>query len=107
MLFAAFVLVAVDGEHDRLQQSIDLGHGNQPTEMCNVPGLRLEQEQQVSVFLRLLIVGKEALLQLGSFVEVTCDFVLLGTVSPGVVSQMLYHTYLLQRHAVLNQQCYP
>jgi hypothetical protein len=45
--------------------------------MSYVLRLGLEEEKQVSVFLRLLVIGKEAFLQLGGFVEVVRDFVLL------------------------------
>jgi hypothetical protein len=39
MFFTTFVLVSVDGEHDGLQQGVNLCHGDQATQMCNVPGL--------------------------------------------------------------------
>ena len=42
-----------------------------------MPRLGLEQEEEISVFLRLVVVREEALLQLGGFVEVACDLVLL------------------------------
>ena len=45
--------------------------------MRNVPRLGLEQEEQVSVFLCLLIVGEEAFLKFARVFEVVCDFVLL------------------------------
>lgn len=77
MLFSTLILIPVDGEHDGLQQRVDLGHGNKAAEVGNVPRLRLEEEEQVSVFLRLLVVGKEALLKLSGFVEVACNLVLL------------------------------
>lgn len=83
MFFAAFVLVPVDGKHDGLQQCIDLGHGNKTTQMRNVSRLRLEEEKQVAVLLRLVVVGEEALLQFGGLFEVACDFVLLCIVSTG------------------------
>lgn len=105
MLFAALILVAVDGEHDRLEEGIDLGHGDQATEMRNVSRLGLEEEEQIPVFLRLLVVREEALLQIGRILEMARDFILLyvgqheGGVWWGVSS-----AYLLQRHAILNQQ---
>lgn len=77
MLFAAFVLIAVDGEHDGLQKRVDFSHGDKSAEMGNVPRLRLEQEQKIAVFLCLFIVGEEAFLQFGSLVEMTGNFVLL------------------------------
>ena len=77
MLFTTFVLVPVDREHDRLEQRINLRHGDQTAEVRNMPGLGLKQEQEVAVFLRLLIVGKEALLQVRGIFEMGCNFVLL------------------------------
>lgn len=40
-------------------------------------GLRLQQEEQVSVFLCLVVVGEGALLDVGCVFEVASDFVLL------------------------------
>jgi hypothetical protein len=77
VLFTAFVLVSVDGEHDGLQQRINLGHGNQTTEVGNMPRLGLQQEQQVAVLLRLVVVGENAFLHLGGIFKMACDFVLL------------------------------
>lgn len=45
--------------------------------MCNMSRLGLEQEQQIAVLLCLFIVGEEAFLELGSVVEMVCNFVLL------------------------------
>jgi len=107
MLFATLVLVAVNGEHDGLQQCVDLGHGHQAAEMGDMARLGLEQEQQVAVLLRLLVVGKEALLQLGSVVKMACDLVLLHAQLARVRRTHAVHSYLFQRHAILNEQCYP
>lgn len=109
MLFTALVLVAVDCEHDRLQKSIDFGHGDEATEVGDVPRLRLEQEEQVSILLCLLVVGEEAFLQFGGIVEVVGDFVLLGKwVRPGLSRWFRRsRAYLFQGHAVLDKQCYP
>jgi hypothetical protein len=106
MLLATLVLVSVDCEHDGLEQCIDLGHGDQSTKMRNVPWLGLQQEQQIAVLLRLVVVGKETFLQFHAFFEVARDFVLLGIVSDAI-SDRMYMAYLFQRHAVLNQQGYP
>ena len=58
VLFSTIVLISVDGEHDRLQELIDFGHGDEAAEMRNMPGLGLEQKQKVAVLLRPLVVGK-------------------------------------------------
>lgn len=42
-----------------------------------MPGLRLKQEQEVAIFLRLLIVGEETLLQVRGIFQMGCNFVLL------------------------------
>jgi hypothetical protein len=77
MLFAAFVLISVDGKHDRLQQRVDLRHRDQPTQVGDVPGLGLQKKQEVAVFLRLVVVGKDTLLHLESILEMARDFILL------------------------------
>lgn len=77
MLLSALILVSIDGEHNRLKQRIDLRHGNQSTEMRDVPRLGLQEEQKVAIFLGLIIVGEYALLQVGRVLEVAGDFVLL------------------------------
>lgn len=77
VLFTALVLVSVDCEHDCLEEGVDLGHGDEAAEVGNVSGLGLEEEEEVPVFLRLVVVGKEALLQVEAFFEVAGDFILL------------------------------
>jgi hypothetical protein len=66
MFFATLILVSVDGEHDRLQERVDLGHGNKSAEMGDMTRLRLEQEEQVAIFLRLIVVWEYSFLHLGS-----------------------------------------
>jgi hypothetical protein len=77
MFLTALVLVSVDCEHDSLEQCVNLGHGDEPAKMGNVSRLGLEEEQQVAVFLRLVVVGEKTFLQLHAFFEVACDFILL------------------------------
>ena len=77
MFFTTLVLVSVDGEHDRLKQRINLGHGDETAEMRDMSGLGLEQEKQIPVLLCLLVVWKEPFLQFGGVVEVVRNFVLL------------------------------
>ena len=45
--------------------------------MCNVSGFRLQEEKEVAVFLRLLVVGKEAFLEFEAVCKVVGDFILL------------------------------
>ena len=77
VFFATLVLVSVDCEHDSLQQGINLSHGDESAKMGNVTWFGLEEEQQVAVFLRLLVVGKEAFLEFEAVCKVVGDFILL------------------------------
>jgi hypothetical protein len=74
--------------------------------MRNVSWFGLEEEEQVAVFLCLLVVRKETFLQFEAVCQVVCDFVLLHTVSP-VAYNSEYDAHLFQCHAVLNKQGYP
>ena len=58
MLFTALILVSVDCEHDGLQQLVNLCQRDQATKMSDVSRLGLEQEQEIAIFLCLLIVGE-------------------------------------------------
>lgn len=74
--------------------------------MRDVTGFGLEEEEQVSVFLGLVVVGEEAFLGV-DVVEMAGDFILLGDFSYFVHRQNAEpETYLFQSHAVLNQQGY-
>lgn len=77
VLFTALILVAINCEHDCLQQRVDLSHGYQSAEVGNVSWFRLEEKQQVAISLCLLIVGERSLLQFESIFKVAGDFVLL------------------------------
>lgn len=75
--------------------------------MRNVFWLGLKEKQQVSILLRLLVVGEEAFLQLGGILQVTCDFVLLLRVRVCPFVTYVPSTNLFQRHAILYKQRYP
>lgn len=77
MLFATLVLVSVNGEHDGLEEGIDLGHGDQTAQVGNVTRFGLQEEQKVAVFLGSFIIREESLLWIGGVIEVARDFVLL------------------------------
>jgi hypothetical protein len=79
MLFTALVLVAVDGEHDRLQQRIDFGHADEPAEVSNVFRLGLEKEKQIAVSLHFFVVWEEAFLHFGRVFEMASHLVTLYT----------------------------
>ena len=105
MLFTTLILISVDGEHNGLKKCIDFGHIHQATEMRNVPRLGLEQEEEVTIFLCLFIVREETLLDIGGLIQMVGHFVLLSAVSQ-VPNVEVDQPYLLQCHAILNEQRY-
>lgn len=62
MFLTTFVLISVDGKHDSLEKRVDFGHCDQTTEVCDMSGLGLEEEEKITIFLRLFVVREEALL---------------------------------------------
>ena len=44
---------------------------------ASISGFRLQEEKEVAVFLRLLVVGKEAFLEVEAVCKVVGDFILL------------------------------
>ena len=72
--------------------------------MRDVSGFRLQEEQEVSVSLRFIVIGKGSLLQFGRIFEMARDFVLLGRLSTCDALEMSLKTYLFQSHAILDQQ---
>ena len=71
--------------------------------MRDVSRLGLQKEQQISVFLRLLVIWEETFLQIRSIFEMACNFILLYLVSLGLLDRV-FCAHLLQSHAILNQQ---
>jgi hypothetical protein len=107
VLFSALVLVSVDGKHDGLQKLVDFGHGDQATQMCNVSRLTLQEKEQIAVFLRLFIIGKSALGQVGRVVQVAGDLFFLSSIVRCLyqpVSILTDCPYLFQSHAILHEQ---
>lgn len=117
MLLSALILIAVDGKHDGLEEGVNFGHGDQSAEMGDVSGFRLQQEQQVAVFLRLFIVGERTLLHIGRVIEMVLDFLTLKgvvTVSSGRRERgcgegwwwllLCECAYLFKCHAILDEQ---
>ena len=49
MLLPRLVLIPVEREHDRLEEDVDFGHGDESTEGSDVTRFGLEEEKQVSV----------------------------------------------------------
>lgn len=95
MFFSAFILVSVDGEHHRLEKGVDFRHGHKTTQVGNMPGFGLKEEEEVSIFLGSFIVREEPLLEIGSILEMTCNFVLLGRPISNSQSCISSRTYLL------------
>lgn len=62
MLFTALILISVNGEHDGLEQGVNLGHCDETAEMGDVSGLGLKKEEEIPIFLCLLVVREEPLL---------------------------------------------
>lgn len=77
VFFSTLVLVPIYCKHHSLQQSIDFCHCDKAAKMCYVSRLGLKEKQEISIFLRFIIVGKEAFLNLSSVFEMTRNFVLL------------------------------
>ncbi len=77
MLLSALVLIAVNCEHDRLQERVNLRYRNETTQVGDMPRFRLQKKQQIAVFLSLLIIGEESFLQFGGVVQVAGNLVLL------------------------------
>ena len=77
VLFSALVLIAIDGEHDRLQQRVDFGHADEPAEVRNVSRFGLEEEKQVAVYLHFLVIWEEAFLDISRVFEMAGDLVAL------------------------------
>ena len=77
--------------------------------MRDVTGFGLEEEEQVSVFLGLVVVGEEAFLGV-DVVEMAGGFILLEEFSYFCHRMRRIQDgipYLFQSHAILNQQGYP
>lgn len=49
MLLSRLILVTVKGEHDGLEEDVDLGHRDKSTKRGDVPRFRLEEEEEVAV----------------------------------------------------------
>jgi hypothetical protein len=77
MLFTTLVLVSVNGEHDCLEQGVDLGHGDQTAQVGDVTRFGLQEEQKIAIFLGSFVVGEESLLWIGGIIKVARNFVLL------------------------------
>lgn len=77
VFFSAFILVPIYGEHDGLQEVINLSHVDQPAEVCDMSRFGLKEEEKVAVFLRLVIVGECAMYNVRRLLEMTGKLVLL------------------------------
>jgi len=66
MLLPRLVLVSVEREHDRLEEDVDFGHGDESTEGSDVTRFGLEEEEEVSVGLATKITHEEVSLEVGT-----------------------------------------
>ena len=93
MFLSTLVLVAINCEHDGLEQRIDLGHSNETAKVGDMSRFGLQEEEQVAVLLRFVIVRKEAFLKICGLFEMACDFILLqGLVSYLEIAYRTLHT---------------
>jgi hypothetical protein len=76
VLLPALVLVSVQREHDRLEQSVDLREGNETAEGGDVTGLGLEEEEEVRVLLDLAFVRMVSILRV-CFLKMLFELILL------------------------------
>jgi hypothetical protein len=60
-----------------LQEGVDFRHGDEPAEVGDVFRFSLEEEEKVSIFLGLVIVGKVTFLKIKGIFEVAGDLILL------------------------------
>ena len=104
MFFTALILISVDGEHDCLEQRVNLGHRDQSAKVSDVPGLRLQKKEKISVFLRLIVVRETTLLHLKGILKMAGNFILLRVCKKRFI-QLPRKAYLLQSHAILDKQC--
>jgi len=47
VFFTALILISVDGEHDCLEQRVNLGHRDQSAKVSDMPGLRLQKKEKI------------------------------------------------------------
>jgi hypothetical protein len=72
--------------------------------MSDMTGFGLQEEQEVAIFLRFLIVGKEAFLKVGGIFQVICNFILLlHPLASRSIRSGCNAPHLFQRHPVLDQ----
>jgi len=76
VLFSTFVLVTVEGEHDRLEEGVNFGQANETTERGDVARLGLEEEEEVGVLLKFALIWEMTFGRI-HLLEVLLNFTLL------------------------------
>jgi len=76
MLFSAFVLVAIEGEHDRLKECVNFGETDETAERSDMARFRLEEKEEVGVLLELALIWEVSFGRINLF-EMLLDFTLL------------------------------
>lgn len=74
VLFARFILVAKQRKHDRLKQSVNLGHRDQACQRGNDLGDRLKNEKEVAIVLTPAIFRDGAHLQVSVAINMARKF---------------------------------
>lgn len=110
MLFSTFVLVSVEGEHDRLEEGVNFGQADETTERSDVARLGLEEEEEVGVLLKFALIGEMTFCRI-HLLEVLLNFTLLLM---GKMHNKYRPTrdtekdrYFVESHAILNEESYP
>lgn len=62
MFLPAFVLVSINRKHNSLKERVNFSHAHESAKGGNVARLGLEQEEEVSILLCLLVIGECTLL---------------------------------------------
>ena len=83
VLLARLVLITKEGEHDRLQQRVDLGHGHLPRQARHNGGVRLQQEEQVAVREAAALFGDAAALEISVIVQMARKLLLCSQTQIG------------------------
>ena len=104
MLFAALVLVSIEGEHDCLEECVDLGQADETAEGGNVSRFGLEEEEEVGVLLELALVGEVTFGGVHIF-KMLFDFVLLKAKLASLNDISIQGSaHFVESHTVLDKQ---
>jgi hypothetical protein len=109
MLFSAFILVSIEGEHDGLKEGIDFGQADKTTECCDMARLRLEEEEEVGVLLEFALVWEVTFGRV-YLLEMLLDFSLLWWGRQNYkywMDRERKETNFVESHTILYEESYP